>query len=627
MDREKRTAWWKTWAPYWDRYEDQHLGTRALRSLMPWVSGPVLVVGAGQGLLLEALRREGIRATGVDSSRAMILRGRERRGMASLQADGLALPFRSACFMTVIIASGVVDYEEELSAQKSVVEEALRVLAPLGSLLISFYQLPPDVEKAYRRLGVLDEHGAFHMHRIFRFSMDTSPGRAVPLVKKWTGASSPAAFWRFALTGFTLPRALRENSRKLKEVLAEAARAGLQAREIILSVPERLPYRTAHDIGRLLRDLGLESSQFYFFYDCVVARFYKSPIHTASLEQEEQETSKAEAPVIETHDLSKRYPGAGGFAAWRINLDIEPGTIFGILGPNGAGKTTTMMMLAGLLKPTSGTLRFFGDVKAPRGRDVKRRIGYVPQELALYTKLTARENLVYFGGLYGLAGSELEKNVDRLLRLVGLKERESDLVSKYSSGMQRRLNLAAGLVHDPEIILLDEPTVGIDPQSRNNIFDSVQELKGRGATILYTTHYMEEASRLCDRVAIMDRGKILIEGPPGDLVARFGLGRVEFKTKSAAPVSFIRKLGALDQVYLAQTDDQKSRITVSTLSGGKKNFAVIEEIFRLAASEGVDLALAGFFEPTLESLFLDITGRSIRDDAAAGEPAFGRSFL
>jgi ABC-2 type transport system ATP-binding protein len=523
----------------------------------------------------------------------------------------------------------VVDYEAELPALRSVVEEALRALAPLGSLIISFYQLPPDVEKAYRRLGVLDEDGAFHMQRIFRLSVDRSPARGVPLIRKWTGASSLAAFLKFAWTGITLPRAMRKNDRKLREVLAEAARDGVSARELILSVPGRLPYRTAHDIGRLLRDLGLESSHFDFFDDSIVVRFYKSPVHTSSLAQDGGDASRVKAPVIETHDLCKRYPGSEAFAAWRINLAIEPGTIFGILGPNGAGKTTTMLMLAGLLRPTSGTLRFFGEVRAPRGRDVRRRIGYVPQELALYTKLTARENLVYFGGLYGLGREELERNVDRLLGLVGLKERERDLVSRYSSGMQRRLNLAAGLVHDPEIILLDEPTVGIDPQSRNNIFDSVLELKERGATILYTTHYMEEASRLCDRVAIMDRGKILIEGPPGDLVARFGLGRVEFKTKAEAPDAFIRKVSALEQTYLVQTDEARSRITVSTLSGGKKNFDVIEEIFRLAAREGVDLALAGFVEPTLESLFLDITGRSFRDrdNDAAGEPAFGRSFL
>ena len=192
-----------------------------------------------------------------------------------------------------------------------------------------------------------------------------------------------------------------------------------------------------------------------------------------------------------------------------VSLKLAPGELLGLLGPNGAGKTTTVSLLAGLIPPDRGEVlvddhRLVGDADP-----VKRRIGLVPQEVALYEELTARDNLRFFGGLYGLRGAGLERAAASVLDLVGLADRARDRVATYSGGMKRRLNLAAGLLHDPDILLLDEPTVGVDPQSRHAIFENLQALKRRGKAILYTTHYMEEAERLSDRIVVMDHGEVI----------------------------------------------------------------------------------------------------------------------
>src|ERR1700730_10929796 len=188
---------------------------------------------------------------------------------------------------------------------------------------------------------------------------------------------------------------------------------------------------------------------------------------------------------------------------------LERGQLLGLLGPNGAGKTTTVSMIAGRVTPDAGDVLIAGERLGGDTDPEKRKIGLVPQDLALYDELSARANLRFFGGLYGLAGTALDQAIAAVLTLVGLADRERDRVSTYSGGMKRRLNLAAGLLHDPEILLLDEPTVGVDPQSRNAIFENLEELKGRGKALLYTTHYMEEVERLADRVVIMDHGKVI----------------------------------------------------------------------------------------------------------------------
>jgi ABC-2 type transport system ATP-binding protein len=210
-----------------------------------------------------------------------------------------------------------------------------------------------------------------------------------------------------------------------------------------------------------------------------------------------------------------------------VSLKLAPGELLGLLGPNGAGKTTTVSLLAGLIPPDRGEVlvdehRLVGDADP-----VKRRIGLVPQEVALYEELTARDNLRFFGGLYGFRGPVLERIIVSALELVGLADRSRDRVSTYSGGMKRRLNLAAGLLHDPDILLLDEPTVGVDPQSRHAIFENLQALKRRGKAILYTTHYMEEAERLADRIVIIDHGRVIADDTLAGLSRTHGATSLE----------------------------------------------------------------------------------------------------
>jgi ABC-2 type transport system ATP-binding protein len=194
-----------------------------------------------------------------------------------------------------------------------------------------------------------------------------------------------------------------------------------------------------------------------------------------------------------------------------LSLTLEPGRILGLLGPNGAGKTTTVSMLTGLVTPDAGEVLVNGHRLAGDADPVKRRLGLVPQDLALYDELSAHDNLRFFGALYGLTGVALEHAMAQALTLVGLADRARQRVRGYSGGMKRRLNLAAGLLHDPDVLLLDEPTVGVDPQSRNAIFDNLEELKRRGKALLYTTHYMEEAERLADRLVILDHGRVVAD--------------------------------------------------------------------------------------------------------------------
>jgi ABC-2 type transport system ATP-binding protein len=236
--------------------------------------------------------------------------------------------------------------------------------------------------------------------------------------------------------------------------------------------------------------------------------------------------------AIEVRDLRKAFGST--VAVDGISFRIERGEAFGLLGPNGAGKTTTIGMIVGALKPDGGTVTVDGEPD-PTRESVRMRIGTAPQAIALYGDLTAEENLRFFGTLYGLSGSRLTERVAWALDFSGLAPRRRDRVSAYSGGMQRRLNLVAGLLHDPPVILLDEPTVGVDPQSRNRIFENIEDLKRLGRTVLYTTHYMEEAERLCDRVAIIDRGAIravdtvsgLIERHGGEPVTRIERGNLE----------------------------------------------------------------------------------------------------
>ena len=216
-----------------------------------------------------------------------------------------------------------------------------------------------------------------------------------------------------------------------------------------------------------------------------------------------------------------------------VSFSLEAGQLVGLLGPNGAGKTTTVSMIAGLITPDRGEVRIDGHVLAGDTDPVKKRLGLVPQDLALYDELTAYANLRFFGGLYNLGGRPLDDAITRALTLAGLADRAADAVKTFSGGMKRRLNLAAGLLHDPDILLLDEPTVGVDPQSRNAIFDNLEELKRRGKALLYTTHYMEEAERLADRIVVIDHGRVIADDTLAGLqsrVAGVGSGRATLES-------------------------------------------------------------------------------------------------
>ena len=312
-------------------------------------------------------------------------------------------------------------------------------------------------------------------------------------------------------------------------------------------------------------------------------------------------------PHIRTDRLSKRYPGADRPAVDGLSLEVSRGSIFGILGPNGAGKTTTLSMLSGLLRPDGGRVRYAGGIGP---LEMRRRLGLVPQDLALYGRLTARENLAFFGGLYGVDRGALRGRIDSLLDVAGLADRADDRVDRYSNGMKRRLNVVAALVHEPEVVLLDEPTVGVDPQSRNRIFEMVRTLRERGVTLLYTTHYMEEASRLCDRIAIVDHGDLLVEDEPGPLVQRLGTTRVELALEGPAE-DIAEELEALPEVTGVESSEGRLSLAIG---GDEAALDVVQRAAEVAAGRGVHLALRSVAEPTLESVFLGLTGRELRDE-------------
>jgi ABC-2 type transport system ATP-binding protein len=600
MDR-----WWDTWAPYWEHMEDRHFGTRTLERLLPRIAGPVLVLGAGLGLLVERLRKSGFVAHGVDRSPAMVGAALRVRGLQLTLADAAELPFRDESYRTVILSSGVLDYLEDDAAAGPLVREALRVLAPGGRLFAGFYRIEPAIDRVYRRLGVV-AGSVYHPRRMFDIedAIRVHPLRPVKMIVDWTGRGyGPTLLYWFRM-GLARPRALRAEQRKMQALFEPAARDGVERRTLVDAFPDRVPYRNEAEVVRLLDAAGLPGAEIVRFPDCLVA-CRRKPVRIAG-------TSAAAAGewLVRVERVSLRYPGATRDAVHALDLEIPRGGVFGILGPNGAGKTTTMSLLAGLLVPREGAIRFAGK---PDARARRRTMGTVPQHLALCPRLTARENLEFFGGLYGLAGRERDARVAEMLELAGLSEHAAARIETFSSGMLRRLNLAAGLVHHPDVLLLDEPTVGIDPQSRNRIFDLVLAQRKRGRTVLLTTQYLEEASRLCDRVVIMDDGVVLVEGAPGEIVARTGTFRLEFQLETPS-AGFVETLRGLE---LAAGVGLSDGVLSITARDGAAAMRLLEQLPALARTAGVRLALRRVAEPSLESVFLDLTGRSIRDTEAA----------
>ncbi len=309
--------------------------------------------------------------------------------------------------------------------------------------------------------------------------------------------------------------------------------------------------------------------------------------------------------VLTVRGLRKRF--GAQVAVDDVSFHVRRGECFGLLGPNGAGKTTTLSMVASLLRPDSGTITVDGIDATSDPLRVRRLLGLVPQELALYEELTAAENLAFFGGLYGLRGAALSLRVAAALEVARLADRAADRVKTFSGGMKRRLNFAVGIVHEPRVILLDEPTVGVDPQSRNHLFDMAAELKTRGVTIVYTTHYMEEAERLCDRVGVVDRGRVVAVGTREELVR--SLGAEDEAERRFAPGDLAdesRWREAFLPLVVRRRGDDALAVSVRGIEGVKDVLAAAERA-RLPA-KSVTLR-----KPDLETVFLALTGRALRD--------------
>jgi ABC-2 type transport system ATP-binding protein len=290
-----------------------------------------------------------------------------------------------------------------------------------------------------------------------------------------------------------------------------------------------------------------------------------------------------------------------------IDFEVQRGEIFSLLGPNGAGKSTTISMVSGLLKPDQGEISVVGHDVQKSPLDAKTAIGVVPQEIALYEDLSARENLIFWGKMYGLRGAPLKKRVDEILEIVGLTDRQKGRVGKYSGGMKRRLNIGIALLHTPEIVIMDEPTVGIDPQSRRRILDSVKELNQQGMTVFYTTHYMEEAQELSEHIAIMDHGKLIASGTHNELVKIVGeLDRIELSinTESSRVIEAWKTIAGVRQVT-AENGHLTLLVDDSNL--------VLPEIFEKTAQAESRITSVEIREPNLEAVFLHLTGRALRD--------------
>jgi ABC-2 type transport system ATP-binding protein len=333
--------------------------------------------------------------------------------------------------------------------------------------------------------------------------------------------------------------------------------------------------------------------------------------------------------ILEVDNLKKKY---GDFEAVKgISFEVQEGEVFGLLGPNGAGKTQTISMLTGVIEPTSGTARIGGhDIRSDMDA-VKKINGLVPQDLALYPTLSARANLNFFGRIYGLGGKDLKERVEDVLRIVALTERADEAVEHYSGGMKRRVNIAAGLLHHPKLLFLDEPTVGVDPQSRNHIFESVMRLnRERGMSIVYTSHYMEEVELLCNRVAIIDQGEIIALDTIKNLIALLGGGVIHIGLEKVDD-HLLAQLAALPGVKGAELTTQpvppppsseeevetKEREPVDTspvvkIVAEHSQTAIVNVISYLNERD-INLTSLEILEPNLESVFLHLTGKKLRE--------------
>ncbi len=309
--------------------------------------------------------------------------------------------------------------------------------------------------------------------------------------------------------------------------------------------------------------------------------------------------------AIEVQSLKKTFGELK--AVQGVDFAVEKGEIFSLLGPNGAGKSTTISMLSGLLQPDEGDARLMGHSVRSAGEAAKAALGIVPQDIALYPDLSARENLNFWGKMYGLRGAQLTARVDEVLDIIGLKDRQKGRVGTFSGGMKRRVNIGVALLHKPQVVIMDEPTVGIDPQSRRHILDNVKDLNRQGMTVLYTTHYMEEAAELSHHIAIMDQGQVIACGTHDELIKLVGeLDRLVLTLNTEADqivetfrtVEGVRKADRRDGTLILLVDDSN---------------LVLPRLFEAAARSRVRITSVEIHEPNLEAVFLHLTGRALRD--------------
>jgi len=290
-----------------------------------------------------------------------------------------------------------------------------------------------------------------------------------------------------------------------------------------------------------------------------------------------------------------------------VSLTIAQGETFGLLGPNGAGKTTTISMICGLLAPDQGSVTVTGQEISTKSTKGRSEIGLVPQDLAIYPDLTGEENLRFFGHLYGMTGGALDSRVDEVLDVIGLADRRDDQTKEYSGGMKRRLNIGIGLLHEPQLLVLDEPTVGVDPQSRNAILESVESLSREGMAVLYTTHYMEEAERLCDRVAIIDEGVVQAQGTRRELVSMVGEKDRVAMSASGNLVEAAQALRGIEGVTDASASDHRIDVLATDAS------SILPQLLATVTSSGGSITGVEVEEPNLEAVFLHLTGKALRD--------------
>lgn len=310
--------------------------------------------------------------------------------------------------------------------------------------------------------------------------------------------------------------------------------------------------------------------------------------------------------MLEVLDLTKRFKK--NFAVNGVNLFLEQGEIVGLLGPNGAGKSTTISMIATLIEPNSGDIRLYNESIIKHPEKIRAILGVVPQEIALYQDLTAEENLEFFGRIYRLKGRDLKKRMDEVLEIIGLADKRKEKVKKFSGGMKRRLNIGVALLHNPQLVIMDEPTVGIDPQSRTYILDTVKRLnQEKGITVLYTSHYMEEVEYLCKRIYIMDKGHIIASGTKEELKNILSQENTITIKLDQVRKQFVELLKADPVFRQVMVYDSSIQVMVP------KEVNVFTRVLSMAEQSGVELAMIEVKTPTLEDVFLHLTGRALRD--------------